>query len=76
MSTRMMLAVKRWFWWRLMRWHWGQWLYWHWGYKTVRGDGKTPPGTYPLTRYCTPEGALKAGQADAEACAALEGELS
>jgi hypothetical protein len=40
----MMLAIKRWFWWHLMRWHRGQWLYWHWGYKTVRGDGKTPPG--------------------------------
>jgi hypothetical protein len=27
-------------------------------------------------RYRTPEGAYRAGQADAEACAALQGELS
>jgi hypothetical protein len=37
------------------------------------------PGSWPYVsayRYRTPDGALKAGQRDAEACAALEGELS
>jgi hypothetical protein len=57
---------------------------------TVQDSGRTDreprwayvihvPGSWPYVsayRYRTPEGALKAGQADAEACAALEGELS